>query len=74
MAGFVLPNLRRVAGSGRKSRAGVSNIITGGRQHTAQTKDEVSFTSKPMPSKPDNRHFRDYPLTGHAADMPNRRE
>jgi hypothetical protein len=23
-----------------------------------------------QPAKPDNRHFRDYPLTGHAADMP----
>jgi hypothetical protein len=22
-----------------------------------------------QPAKPDNRHFRDYPLTGHAADM-----
>jgi hypothetical protein len=23
---------------------------------------------------PDNRHFRDYPITGHVAGMPNRRE
>src|SRR5260370_41720749 len=23
-----------------------------------------------QPTKPDNRHFRDYPLTRHAADMP----
>jgi hypothetical protein len=27
-------------------------------------------TNTVQPAKPDNRHFREYPLTGHAADMP----
>jgi hypothetical protein len=32
----------------------------------------LESSSKPMPSaaKPDDRHFRDCPLTGHAGEMP----
>jgi hypothetical protein len=32
--------------------------------------DPVPHASPPPTAKPDNRHFRDYPLTGRAADMP----